>query len=302
MLNINTTLKQLERWVAPKEIQKSGFGKLKIEEQEVTVCTKIAADMHKIGEQLHRLSNLNKTQGKQDWEGNKAIVRELEGQIHELGATLEGMKAASSQLKTRDDIKAAIKFTKEIDAKAFQIKNTIDSIMTKVDQQTQIHLLKVTKTLDYTTGINGEARAGLNEMKVSKHVKPQSPGFSLLTVFQAFGEFPAIEALIQTLFQKLDTETQNLLGTSLKTHLNNHYTAVKDSFLKIKEVSTNITSSTEADELLRRVQEARGRVNDLTGAAKAILTLSFFFDDNETALIPINLGVLGKSLETLSKN
>ena len=298
MLNISTTLKQLERWVAPKEIQKSGFGKLKIEGQEVTVCTKTAADMHKIGEQLHRLSNLNKTQGKQDWEGNKAIVRELEGQIHELGATLEGMKLASSQLKTRGDIKAAIKFTKEIDAKAVQIKNAIEIIITKVDQKTQIDLLKVTQALCNTTDINGEARADLNEMKVSRHVKPQSPGFSLLTVFQAFGEFPAIEALIQTLFQKLDTEAQNLLGTSLKTHLNNHYTAVKDSFLKIKEVSTNITSSTEADELLRRVQEARGRVIDLTGAAKAILTLSFFVDDRETALIPTNLDVIGKSLET----
>ncbi len=43
-INFDTAVKGLEQWTAPKEIEKSGFGKLKVEGQEVTVCAKAEGD------------------------------------------------------------------------------------------------------------------------------------------------------------------------------------------------------------------------------------------------------------------
>ena len=263
-INFDTAVKGLERWAAPKAIEKSGFGKLKVEGQDVTVCAKAAGDIHKIGEQLHRLGDMNKTTGKEGWKANQAVVWELEGQINALGATLESIQAASSQLKTPGDIKAALKFSKEIEDQADQIRGALDGVMLNVDRKTQKHLNQVINTLVRVAEKNQDVKAKLKVLKVSKHLKHEKVDF--LKAYVGLSSLPGIGKLIKCfagLLVKLDVKVQG--------HLDAQLNSLSQSLKELNTVSGDLTSSTEAGELLKRTQEAKDQLSEFQGIARAIM-------------------------------
>ncbi len=289
-VSFNTTVTQLEKWTAPKEIEKSGFGKLKIKGQELTVCKKAAEDIHKIGEQLRLLGNSNKTTSKHEREDNEPVVHELISQIHELGATLEGMKAASSNLKTRDEIKAAIKFTKQIASKLGQIEDAIGGIKDKVDNTSREVLLEITNELLNVTSKNADVRADLTQMKISKHVKPEAKTkVDFLKVYAGVNKLPGIGKFIKD-FAGLFVD----LNAKVKTRLDTQLASLESSLKQLNTVSGSITSSTEAGELLKRTQEAKDRLADFSGKVKGIMEPK---RPNDYALL-----VSGVKAQTQTKN
>ncbi len=272
-VGLNTTITNLERWSAPKEVQASGFGKLKVEGQDVTVCAKAVNDVNKIGEHLHRLSDMNPSKSKQnDWENNKIPVRELQSQIHKLGATIDGMKASSANLKSRDDIKAAIKFTKQLDTKAAQMRDAIDGMMGKVDDKTKNELVRVRQELMTVGSKNASARADLKEMKVTKHAKPEkieSDFFlktykSLRTTFGLGTALKTVAGVLSKigLIENLDAKVEKRL------------VAQRDAIIKkmeqLGEVSFNTTMPEEVAELRFRARDTAGDLAALRGTVLAL--------------------------------